>query len=59
MVFFHNRKSDHKFKIDLFKYGLFLKSSIMNFGFHRIQCNMHIIYGNVVHCFTKPNSSVH
>ena len=37
--------STYKFTIDLFKYRLFQKLS-KDFGFHRNQCKMQIMYGN-------------
>ena len=42
---FHNIQSGHNITAELFKYGLFWKLS-KNFGFHRNQCKMPIIYGN-------------
>ena len=42
---FHNIQSGHNATVELFKYGLFWKSSKI-FGFHRNQCKMQLIYGN-------------
>ena len=42
---FHNIQSGYNITAELFKYGLFWKLS-NNFGFHRNQCKMHIIYGD-------------
>ena len=43
---FHNLKSGYNVTTELFKYGLFWKLS-KNFGFHRNQCKMQILYGYV------------
>ena len=42
---FDNMLSGHKVTAELFKYRLFWKL-LKNFGFHRNQCKMNIIYGN-------------
>ena len=41
---FHNIQSGHNVTVELFKYGLFWKL-LKNFGFHRNQCKMQIVYG--------------
>ena len=48
---FHNLKSGHIVTTELFKYGLFWKLS-KNFGFHRNQCKMQILYGNATYTDT-------
>ena len=48
---FHNLKSGHNATTELFKYGLFWKLS-KNFGFHRNQCKMQILYGYATHTDT-------
>ena len=42
---FDNMLSGHNVTVEIFKYGLFLKL-LKNFGFHRNQCKLNIIYGN-------------
>ena len=42
---FHNKQSGHSITAELFIYDLFWKLS-KNFGFHRNQCKMQIVYGN-------------
>ena len=41
---FHKLQSGHNVTTELFKYGLFWKLS-KNFGFHRNQCKIQILYG--------------
>ena len=59
---FHSIQSGHNVTVELLKYGLFRKL-LNNFGFHRNQCKIHIIYGyatqsrytlfqNQIHIFT-------
>ena len=43
---FDNLNSGHNVTTELFKYGLFWKLS-KNFGYHRNQCKMQILYGYV------------
>ena len=47
---FHSIQSGQITTAELFKYGLFCKLS-KKIGFHRNQCKMQIIYGNVTQGF--------
>ena len=49
MIFidFQNTQSDHSVTKELFQYGLYWKLS-KNFGFHRRQFKMQVIYGNMI-----------
>ena len=58
---FQNTQSDHSVTKELFKYGLFWKL-LKNFGFHRSQCKMQVIYGNmtlVYYMYTLFQNQIH